>query len=83
MIQVAQKERTQRVQLHVGLLEGSHGEFTCTQSLPLRALFDERKGLRTRFLGPYFEFHSYAGYGYVLGFSERANTEGLAAFVAA
>jgi hypothetical protein len=45
MFQVAQKERTQRVQLHVGLHEGSTGEFTCTQSLPLRALFDGRKGL--------------------------------------
>jgi hypothetical protein len=45
MFRVAQKERTQRDQLHVGLREGSPGEFTCTQSLPLGALFDGRKGL--------------------------------------
>ena len=37
---VARKERTRRVQLHVGLRKGSPGEFTCTQSLPLGALLD-------------------------------------------
>jgi len=40
MFRVAQKERRQRVQLHVGLCEGSPGEFSCTQSLSKGALFD-------------------------------------------
>ena len=50
----ARKERTRRVQLHVGLRNGSPGEFSCTQSLPLGALLDGRKGLATHFLVPDF-----------------------------
>jgi hypothetical protein len=61
MFRVAQKERTQRVQLHVWLREGSPGEFSCIQSLPLRSSFDGRKGLGIRFLGPYLDFLSSAG----------------------
>ena len=55
------KQRTWRVQLHVGLRKGSPGEFTCTQSLPLGALLDGRKGLETHFLGPGVLFFSHAG----------------------
>ena len=54
MFPVAQKERRQGVQLHVGLCEGSPGEFSCTQRLPLGALLDGRMGLVTHFLGPEF-----------------------------
>ena len=54
MFRDAQKQRTRRVQLHVGLRKGSPGEFTCTQSLPLGALLDGPKGLVTHFLGPDF-----------------------------
>ena len=50
----AQEQRTQRVQLHVGLCKGSPGDFTCTQSLPLGALLDGPNGLATHFLGPDF-----------------------------
>ena len=35
MIRVCRKERRQRVHGHVGLREGSPGEFSCTQILPL------------------------------------------------
>ena len=38
MFRVAWKQRTRRVQLHMGLRKGSPGEFRCTQSLPLGAL---------------------------------------------
>jgi len=61
MVRVAQKERSRRVQLHEGLCEGSPGEFTFTQSIPLGALFDGLNGLGTCFLGPYFTFVSDAG----------------------
>ena len=54
MIRVTRKDRTQRVQLHVGLRVGSPGEFTCTQILHLGALLDGPKGLVTHFLGPDF-----------------------------
>ena len=54
MFRDVRKQRTRRVQLHVGLRKGSPGEFTCTQSLPLGALLDGRKGLATHFLGPDF-----------------------------
>ena len=57
----AQEQRTRRVQLHVGLRKGSPGEFSCTQSLPLGALLDGRKGLATHFLGPDFSFVFDAG----------------------
>ena len=46
-----QEQRTRRVQLHVGLRKGSPGEFTCTQSLPLGALLEWRKGARNAFPG--------------------------------
>ena len=52
MFKDARKQRTRRVQLHVGLRKGSPGEFTCTQSLPLVTLLDGPKRLATRFLGP-------------------------------
>jgi len=45
MVRVAQKERRQRVRCHVGLREGSPGEFICPQSLPLGELMDGRKWL--------------------------------------
>jgi len=61
MVRVAQEERTRRVQLHVGLRDGFPGEFSCTQSLHLRALSDGRNGLGMRFLGSYFSFVSDAG----------------------
>ena len=61
MFSVAQKERTRRVQLHVGLHKGSPGEFSCTQSLPLGALLDGRIRLLTHFLGPEFSVVSHAG----------------------
>uniref|UniRef100_A0A8B9TGH3 Protein Wnt n=1 Tax=Anas platyrhynchos TaxID=8839 RepID=A0A8B9TGH3_ANAPL len=54
----ARKQRTRRVQLHVGLRKGSPGEFSCTQSLPLWALLDGPKGLATLFLGPDFSVFS-------------------------
>ena len=54
IFRVAWKNPTRRVQLHVGLRKGSPGEFSCTQSLPLGALLDGRKGLTTRFLWPNF-----------------------------
>ena len=54
IFRVARKQRTRKVQLHVGLRKGSPGEFTCTQSLPLGALLDGQKGLATHFLGPDF-----------------------------
>ena len=57
----AHKQRTRRVQLHMGLRKGSPGEFTCIQSLPLQALLDGRKGLATHFLGPDFSIVFYAG----------------------
>ena len=81
IFRVAQKERTQGVQLHLGLGEGSPGEFSCAQSLPLGALLDGRKGLSRRFLGNSFEFLSDSAEGYVYGCSERANTEGPVACV--
>ena len=49
---VTRKERTRRVELHVGLHKGSPGEFRCTQSLPFGALLDGRMGLVTHFLWP-------------------------------
>ena len=52
IFRVARKQRTQKVQLHVGLRKGSPGEFTCTQSLPLVTHLDGPKGLATHFLGP-------------------------------
>ena len=52
------KQRTGRVQLHVGLHKDSPREFSCTQSLPLGALLDWRKGLGTHFLGPDFSLVS-------------------------
>ena len=42
IFRVARKERTRRVQLHVGLGKLSPAEFRCTQSLPLGALLDGR-----------------------------------------
>ena len=57
----AQEQRTRSVQLHVGLRKGSPGEFTCTQSLPLGALLDGRKGLETLFLWPEFSVFCHAG----------------------
>ena len=62
---VARKQRTRRVQLHVGLRKGSPGEFTCTQSLPLVTLLDGPKGLAMHFLGPDFSVVFDAGKGYV------------------
>ena len=79
----AQKETRNRVQLHVELRECSLGEFCCSQSLPLRAHLYGRKGLCMLFLGPSFECLSDSGEGYVLGSSERANTEGPVACGAA
>ena len=61
IFRVARKQRTQRVQLHVGLHNGSPGEFSCTQSLPLGALLDGRKGLAMRFLSPDFSVFSLCG----------------------
>ena len=61
IFRVARKIRTRKVQLHVGLRKGSHGEFSCTQSLPLVTLSDGSKGLETRFLGPGFSVFSHAG----------------------
>ena len=61
IFRVAVKERTRRVQLHVGLRKGSPGEFSCTQSLPLGALLDGRMGLEMRFLGSEFSVLSHAG----------------------
>ena len=61
MFRDARKQRTRRVQLHVGLRKGSPGEFTCTQSLPLVTLLDGRKGLATHFMGPDFSVVSDAG----------------------
>ena len=61
IFRVAHKNRTRRVQLHVGLRKGSPGEFTCTQSLSLGALLDGPKGLGTHFLGPHFSLVSYDG----------------------
>ena len=58
---VAWKNRTRRVQLHVGLRKGSPGEFSYIQSLPLGALLDGRKGLATHFLGPDFSLVSKDG----------------------
>ena len=58
MFRDARKQRTRRVQLHVGLRKGSPGEFSCTQSLPLGALLDGPKGLATHFLGPDFSLVS-------------------------
>ena len=57
----AQEERTRRVQLSVGLRKDSHGNFRCTQSLPLVTLLDGPKGLARRFLGPGFSVFSHAG----------------------
>ena len=65
MFRVARKQRTRRVQLHVGLRKGSPGEFTCTQSLPLVTILDGPKGLATPFLGPYLPVVIDAGKGYV------------------
>uniref|UniRef100_A0A8B9ZGX7 Uncharacterized protein n=1 Tax=Anas platyrhynchos TaxID=8839 RepID=A0A8B9ZGX7_ANAPL len=56
---VARKERTWKVQLHVGLHKGSPGEFTCTQSLPLGALLDGPRGIAMRFLRPAFSVFSH------------------------
>ena len=61
---VARKQRTRKVQLHVGLRKGSPGEFSCTPSLPLVTLLDGRKGLGTHFLGPDFSVVFDAGQGY-------------------
>ena len=58
---VPRKQRTRKVQFHVGLNKGSPGEFSCTQSLPLGALFEGRKGLLTRSLRPAFSVISDAG----------------------
>ena len=55
------KERIRRVQLHVELHKGSPGEFRCTQSLPLGALLDGRKGLVRLFIWPKFSVISDAG----------------------
>ena len=54
MFRDARKQRTQSVQLHVGLRKGSPGEFSCTQSLPLVTVLDGPEGLETRFLEPDF-----------------------------
>ena len=62
MFRFAQEQRTRRVQSHVGLHKGSPGEFSCTQSLPLGALLDGRKGLATHFLGPDFSLVLYTGF---------------------
>ena len=56
MFSDAPKERTRRVQLHVGLRKGSPGNFRCTQSLPLGALLDGLKGLQRISWG--LTFHS-------------------------
>ena len=40
IFRVAHKQRTWRVQWHVGLRKGSPGEFSCTQRLPLGAFLD-------------------------------------------
>ena len=61
MFRDARKQRTRRVQLHVGLRKGSPGEFSCTQSLPLVTLWDGPKGLARRFVGPGFSAFSHAG----------------------
>ena len=61
MFRDARKQRTRRVQLHVGLRKGSPGEFTCIQSLPLGALLDGPKGLETRVLGLGFSVFLHAG----------------------
>uniref|UniRef100_A0A8B9QT89 Uncharacterized protein n=1 Tax=Anas platyrhynchos TaxID=8839 RepID=A0A8B9QT89_ANAPL len=60
MFSVARKERTRRVQLHVGLHKGSPAEFTCTQSLPLGALLDGPRGIAMRFLMPAFSVFSHS-----------------------
>ena len=65
IFRVARKQRTRRVLLHVGLRKGSPGHFTCTQSLPLGALLDGRKGLGMRFLGPEFSLDFQEGQGYI------------------
>ena len=65
IFRLAVKERIRRVQLHVGLRKLSPGEFTCTQSLPLGALLDGRKGLAMRFLRLAFSVFSLCGYGYI------------------
>ena len=54
MFRDTRKQRTRRVQLHVGLRKDSPAEFTCTQSLSLGALLHGRKGLVMHFLGPDF-----------------------------
>jgi len=45
IFRVAVKERIRRVQLHVGLHKVSLGEFSCTQSLPLGAIWMGEWGL--------------------------------------
>ena len=60
-LRLARKQRTRRVQLHVGLRKGSPGEFSCSQSLPLVTLLDGPKGLASRFLGLGFSVISHAG----------------------
>ena len=65
IFRVACKQRTRGVQLRMGLHKGSPGEFSWTQSLPLGALLDGRKGLATRFLGPGFSIFSHVGKGYI------------------
>ena len=65
IFRVARKQRTRRVQLHVGLRKGSPGELTCTQSLPLGALLDGRKRLAMRFLRLAFSLFSHCAEGYI------------------
>ena len=61
ILRLARKQRTRKVQLHVGLRKASPGEITCTQSLPLQALLDGRKRLAMRFLRPAFPVFSVCG----------------------
>ena len=58
---VAVKQRNRSIELHAGLNKGSPGEFSCTQSLPLGALFEGRKGLLKRSLRPAFSVFPDAG----------------------
>ena len=65
ILSVAWKQRTRKVQLHVGLRKGSPGEFTCTQSLPLGALLDGPRGIAMLFLRPAFSVFSHCAEGYI------------------
>ena len=65
IFRVARKERTRKVQLHVGQHKGSPGEFSSTQSLPLGAPLDGRIRLLMHFLGPEFSVDCQEGQGYI------------------